>query len=156
MQLYLIAVGKRMPVWVKESFNDYNKRLPHEFHINLIEITTAVHSRNSSSSKNIAEEEKRIRAAIPKRSMIIALDEKGKQFDSSSFANKLETWSQQGRDLCFIIGGADGLTNDLKKSADLLWSLSSLTLPHALVRVLFAEQIYRSWSILNNHPYHRE
>jgi len=156
MRVHLIAVGKRMPVWVKESFTDYNKRLPDELHLNLIEITPATRSKHNPASKNIAEEDKKIRAAIPKQSMIIALDEKGKQFDSPSLSKKLASWSRQGRDITFVIGGADGLADDFKKSADMLWSLSSLTLPHALVRVIVAEQIYRAWSILNNHPYHRE
>ncbi len=156
MRMHLIAVGKRMPGWVKESFTDYNKRLPDELHLNLIEITPAVRSKNNPASKNIAEEDKKIRGAIPKRSMIIALDETGKQFSSTTLSKKLKSWSQQGRDVTFVIGGADGLAADFKKSADILWSLSSLTLPHALVRVILVEQIYRAWSIMQNHPYHRE
>jgi 23S rRNA (pseudouridine1915-N3)-methyltransferase len=156
MRVHLIAVGKRMPAWVKESFTDYNKRLPDELHLNLIETTPATRSKHNPASKNIAEEDKKIRAAIPKRSMIIALDEKGKQFDSPSLSKKLASWFRQGRDITFVIGGADGLADDFKKSADMLWSLSSLTLPHALVRVIVVEQIYRAWTILNNHPYHRK
>ena len=156
MRMHLIAVGKRMPGWVRESFTDYNKRLPGELHLNLIEITPTVRSKNNPASKNISEESKKIKAAIPKGAMIIALDEKGIQLDSPALSKKLESWSHQGRDITFVVGGADGLADEFKKSADMLWSLSSLTLPHALVRVILVEQIYRAWTIINNHPYHRE
>lgn len=145
-----------MPAWVRDSFNEYNKRLPDEYRLNLVEITPAVRSKTVSTTKIINEEEKRIKAAIPKGSTIIALDEKGKQFTSNHLAENLASWSQQGRDLYFVIGSADGLAESFKKSAGGLWSLSQLTLPHALARVIVAEQIYRAWSIMNNHPYHRE
>ena len=145
-----------MPAWVKESFSDYNKRLPKEFQLNLIELTPATRSKATSTEKIVADEANRIRDAIPEGSMVIALDENGKQFDSLSLSKKLESWAQQGRNITFVIGGADGLADDLKKSAGMLWSLSSLTLPHALVRVILVEQIYRAWTIMQNHPYHRE
>ncbi len=145
-----------MPGWVRESFDEFNKRLPKEYHLNLIEVNPTVRSKSSLTTKVIAEEEKKIKEAIPKGALTIVLDEKGKQFTSQQLANNLESLSQQGREMCLVIGGADGLTTSFKKSADLLWSLSQLTLPHALVRVIVAEQIYRAWSILNNHPYHRE
>ena len=154
--MHLIAVGKRMPGWVKESFADYNKRLPDDLHLNLIEITPATRGKNNPVSKNIAEEDKKIRAAIQKGSLVIALDEKGKQFNSADLSKKMASWFQQGHDVTFVIGGADGLAGDFKKSADMMWSLSSLTLPHALVRVILVEQIYRALTIMNNHPYHRE
>lgn len=156
MRIHLIAVGKRMPGWVRENYNEFNKRLPKEYHLNLIEITPAVRSKSRSTTKVIAEEEKKLKEAIPKGALVIALDEKGKQYTSNQLADNLESWSQQRRGMCLVIGGADGLSASFKKSADVLWSLSALTLPHALVRVIVAEQIYRAWSILNNHPYHRE
>lgn len=144
-----------MPAWTREGFNEYNKRLPGEFQLRLIEISPAPRGKTSTTEKIIAKEEKLIKEAIPKGAMIIALDEKGTRFNSAALANQLESWNQQGRDLCFVIGGADGLSADFKKSTDVLWSLSPLTLPHALVRVVVAEQIYRAWSISGNHPYHR-
>lgn len=156
MQLYVIAVGKRMPAWAREAYTEYNKRLPHEFRLNLIEIPPVARGKTSSTAKITAEEGKRITAAIPDDSWIIVLDEKGKQYDSLSLAKKITSWQQLGRKVSFIIGGAEGLHENLKKSADLIWALSSLTLPHALVRVIVAEQVYRAWSILNHHPYHRE
>lgn len=145
-----------MPAWVNESFEDYNRRLPNSYHIHLKEITPAIRSKNRATVKNIVEEEKKIVSAVPANSMIIALDEKGKQFTSTTLAGNIEKWIQQKQNLCFIIGGADGLAENFKKTADVVWSLSQLTLPHGLARVMVAEQIYRAWSILNNHPYHRE
>ena len=156
MHLYLIAVGKRMPAWVKEGFAEYNKRLPAELHLNLIEITPAVRGKSNSIKKAIMEENRRIRAAIPKNSLVLAIDEKGRQFNSIQLSKKIESWLQQGQDVSLIIGGADGLDDDFKKSADEIWSLSPMTLPHALVRVIVAEQVYRAWSIIKNHPYHRK
>ena len=145
-----------MPAWVNESFSEYNKRLPDEYHLNLIELAPATRSKNNPTLKVITEEEKKIKSKIPKGSLIIALDENGNQFNSALLAKNLTAWSQQCNDLSLVIGGPDGLTNEFKKSADVLWSLSPLTLPHALVRVIVAEQIYRAWTIMNNHPYHRE
>jgi len=156
VHLHLIAVGKRMPAWIKEGFAEYNKRLPAELRLNLIEITPAVRGKSDSIKKAIMEENRRIRAAIPKNSLVVAIDEKGRQFNSIQLSKKIASWLQQGRDVSFVIGGADGLDDDFKKSADEIWSLSPMTLPHALVRVIVAEQIYRAWSILKNHPYHRE
>ncbi len=145
-----------MPDWITSGFNEFNKRLPRELKLNLIELSPAKRGKTASAGKIIEDETKRIRAAIPAGSVLIVLDEHGKQLTSPQLAKKLESWSRQGCDLSFIIGGADGLADDLKKSADMLWSLSELTLPHALVRIVLAEQIYRAWTIMNNHPYHRE
>lgn len=145
-----------MPAWVNTGFKEFNKRLPKEFLLNLIEVQPVTHGKSSSAEKIMMEESKRIRANIPEGCLIVALDEHGKQLDSVSLSKKLETWMSNGRDVAFIIGGADGLADDIKNSADMLWSLSSLTLPHALVRVVLVEQIYRAWTIMNNHPYHRE
>lgn len=144
-----------MPAWVREAYTEFNKRLPHGLRLNLVEIPPVARGKSCSRAKITAEEGKRIRAAIPDDSWIIVLDEKGRQLDSLSLAKKIASWQQQGRKITFIIGGVDGLHDNLKKSADLVLSLSPLTLPHALVRVILAEQVYRAWSILNNHPYHR-
>lgn len=145
-----------MPAWAREAYTEFNKRLPGDLRLKLVEIPPVTRSKTLSMEKITVEEDKRIRAAIPDNSWIIVLDEKGSQFDSRSLAKKITLWQRQGRKISFIIGGADGLHENLKKSADLIWSLSSLTLPHALVRVILAEQVYRAWSILNNHPYHRD
>lgn len=145
-----------MPAWINTGFKEFNKRLPKEFLLNLVEVQPVTRSKSSSPEKNMMDESKRIRASIPEGSLIVALDEHGKQLDSVSLSKKLESWMRNGRDVAFIIGGADGLADDIKNSAGILWSLSSLTLPHALVRVILVEQIYRAWTIMNNHPYHRE
>jgi 23S rRNA (pseudouridine1915-N3)-methyltransferase len=156
MRSHLIAVGKRMPAWVTEGFNEYNKRLPRNLKLDLVEITPAVRGKTATSDKIMKDEASRIRAAMPEDSFAVLLDERGRQLNSQILAKKLGVWFLQGRDVTFVIGGADGLADDLKKSADMLWSLSSLTLPHALARVMLVEQIYRAWTILQKHPYHRE
>lgn len=156
MQIHLIAVGKRMPQWVTDSFKDYNKRLPKEFRVNLVEISPANRSKNKSIEKILTDEADMIRMAIPKHSVLIILDEKGKQLTSVNFAKKITSWFENKPHICFVIGGADGIQAELKESADMLLSISSMTCPHALVRVILVEQLYRVWSILNNHPYHRE
>jgi len=145
-----------MPAWIREGFNEYNKRLPVELQLKLIEITPAVRGKSIPVKKAVKEEGKRIRAAVPNNSLLIALDEKGKQINSIQLSKKIESWFLQGRDVSLIIGGADGLDDDFKKSADEICSLSAMTLPHSLVRVIVAEQVYRAWSIIKNHPYHRE
>jgi 23S rRNA (pseudouridine1915-N3)-methyltransferase len=156
MRTHLVAVGKRMPAWVTAGFNEYNKRLPRELQLNLVEIAPVVRSKSTTTQNIMSEEARRIRAAVPQNAMLIALDEHGTKFDSATLSRKIETWSRQGQDLAFIIGGADGLDAELKQKADMLWSLSPMTLPHALTRVILVEQIYRAWTILQKHPYHRE
>ena len=156
MRTYLVAIGKRMPAWVTAGFNEYNKRLPQELRLNLFEVAPMVRSKSTTIQKILTEEERHLRAAIPEDSCIVVLDEHGKQLDSPLLSKKLELWFQQGRDVTFVIGGADGLADEIKQSADMLWSFSSSTLPHTLVRVILVEQIYRAWTILKNHPYHRD
>lgn len=156
MKSSLVAVGKRMPDWVNEGFKEYNKRLPKDLRLCLIEVTPVNRSKTGSERSIIKEEDKRIRSVIPSGSLVIVLDAKGKHFTSMNLARKLQKWQESGRDITFVVGGADGLHDKLKEEADFIWSLSGLTLPHALVRVVLAEQIYRAWSITQNHPYHRE
>ena len=156
MKSSLVAVGKRMPDWVNEGFKEYNKRLPKDLRLRLIEVTPVNRSKTGSERSIIKEEDKRIRSVIPSESLVIVLDAKGKHFTSMNLARKLKKWQESGRDITFVVGGADGLHDKLKEEADFIWSLSGLTLPHALVRVVLAEQIYRAWSITQNHPYHRE
>ncbi|MGH8119900.1 MAG: 23S rRNA (pseudouridine(1915)-N(3))-methyltransferase RlmH [Gammaproteobacteria bacterium] len=156
MRSYLIAVGRRMPAWVTAGFTEYNKRLPRELCLKLIEITPAVRTKSTTTGKALAAEAQRIRDALPQDALVIALDEHGIQFNSQVLSRKIAAWNRQGRDLAFIIGGTDGIDGELKQTADLLWSLSTMTLPHALARIIVVEQIYRAWTILQNHPYHRE
>ena len=156
MKVHLIAVGKKMPEWINTGYSEFSKRMPPELQINLIEITPSVRSKTTVIEKNIKEEGERIQSAIPANSRLIILDEKGKNFSSIDLSKKMESWLPMGQDIAIVIGGADGIDPKIKQQADEKWSLSSFTLPHALVRVVIAEQLYRAWSILQGHPYHRE
>jgi 23S rRNA (pseudouridine1915-N3)-methyltransferase len=160
MKFIVCAVGHRMPTWVDAAFGDYVRRLPRELPVDLIEVRPPPRPLKRASAAQIARsmaaEAGRIRAALPAGCTVVALDEKGKSFTSLEFARRLERWRREARDVAFVIGGADGLDPELKRRASLLLSLSSLTLPHRLVRVLLAEQLYRGVSLLHNHPYHRE
>ena len=160
MKLHIIAVGHRPPDWVAAGFEEYARRMPRSARIDLTKIKPAPRSRQTPSGASVArvlaEEKSRILAAIPSGCVKIALDELGKQLSTAELARKLDAWMQGGRDVAFVIGSADGLDRELKAGVDLLLSLSAMTLPHALVRVLLAEQLYRAVSLNQNHPYHRD
>lgn len=156
MVINLIAVGTRCSPWAERGFQDYQKRLPVECKLNLMTIPLSKRSKNSEISKNIAEEEKKILAAVPKRSRIIALDVQGQMWNTQQLAQSLQQWQLERQDISLLIGGPDGLSVACIKKAERIWSLSPLTLPHALVRIVVAEQLYRAWSLLTHHPYHRE
>ncbi len=155
MQLIIAAVGHKMPAWISTGFEDYSKRMPAECRIVLKEIKPQDRTGNMRAEQAMHIERTRIEAALPKGARLIALDEHGSAPDSVQLSVHLQKWREDGRDVVFIIGGADGLDPELKAHADQLLRLSSLTLPHGMVRVLLAEQLYRAWSILQNHPYHR-
>jgi 23S rRNA (pseudouridine1915-N3)-methyltransferase len=155
MQLIIAAVGHKMPAWIEDGFGEYAKRMPPECRILLKEIKPVERSGSKTAETVMALERGKIEAAIPKGSRIIALDERGKDLTTMQLSQLLTQWQQDGRDVTFVIGGADGLDAGLKASADMLVRVSSLTLPHGMVRVLLAEQLYRAWSITQNHPYHR-
>lgn len=155
MQLVIAAVGHKMPAWIEAGFGEYAKRMPPECRIQLKEIKPVERSGSKTAETVMALERTKIEAAIPKGARIIALDERGKDITTAQLSQYLTGWQQDGRDVTFLIGGADGLDAGLKASADMLMRISSLTLPHGMVRVLLAEQLYRAWSITQNHPYHR-
>ena len=155
MRIHLIAVGQRMPDWVSTAYQDFAKRLPNEYRINLVELSAGKRGKNADLARAIADEGKRMLAALPKDCLVIALDECGREWSTKDLAAQLSDWSQGGRDVALLIGGADCLAPTVKQRADITWSLSRLTLPHALVRVVLVEQVYRAWSLLTNHPYHR-
>ncbi|MDY7580010.1 23S rRNA (pseudouridine(1915)-N(3))-methyltransferase RlmH [Herbaspirillum sp. RTI4] len=155
MQLLIIAVGHKMPTWIETGFGEYAKRMPPECRLLLKEIKPVERSGGKTAESAMAIERTRIEAALPKGVRIIALDEHGKDLTSMQLSTCLTQWQQDGRDLAFVIGGADGLDVGFKQKADMLVRISSLTLPHGMVRVLLAEQLYRAWSITQNHPYHR-
>jgi 23S rRNA (pseudouridine1915-N3)-methyltransferase len=155
MQLVIAAVGHKMPAWIEAGFSEYAKRMPPECRIVLKEIKPVDRSGSKTAETVMALERSRIEAAIPKGARIIALDERGKDATTLQLSQYLTQWQQDGRDVTFVIGGADGLDAGFKASADMLIRVSSMTLPHGMVRVLLAEQLYRAWSITQNHPYHR-
>lgn len=145
-----------MPKWVQEGYQEYAKRLPKACALKLVEIPMATRGKSGSVSQYKAEEAKRILAAVPKGAKLIVLDEHGQQTTTLAFSQKLDEWLSSGQDVALVVGGPDGLAADLIAQAEWKWGLSKLTLPHPLVRTLVAEQIYRAWSVLQNHPYHRE
>lgn len=144
-----------MPGWVTEGFQEFAKRLPPECRLNLVEIALGKRSKGSDPVRAIREEGERMLDAIPGDSRIIALDVRGAQWSTEQLSVELSVWLQGGRNIALLIGGPDGLAESCIKSAHASWSLSRLTLPHALARILVAEQVYRAWSLLKNHPYHR-
>ena len=145
-----------MPDWITTGFNEYTKRMPREAKIELLEIKPEPRTTGKSVAKIMEAEAQRILSALPQNCLRIALDEHGKQPTTKQLASQMQGWMQEGRDVAFIIGGADGLHDSVKQAAQQLMALSSLTMPHAFVRVLLAEQLYRAYSLMHNHPYHRE
>lgn len=155
MQLIVAAVGHRMPAWIESGFVEYSKRMPPELRIHLKEIKPVERSGSKTAETAMAQERSRIEAVIPKGARIVALDERGRDLTSVQLSQYLTQWQQDGRDVALVIGGADGLDAQFKAGAEMLIRISSLTLPHGMVRVMLAEQLYRAWSITQNHPYHR-
>jgi 23S rRNA (pseudouridine1915-N3)-methyltransferase len=156
MRIHLIAVGQKMPDWVKKGYDEYAKRLPKNFSLKLVEIAPGQRSKGADTKRAVEDESRKILAAIPNGAHVIALDEHGKQWTTQQLAGQMENWMQAGSDVALLVGGPDGLSSECRQRAVQLWSLSSLTLPHPLVRVFLAEQLYRAWSVTQNHPYHRE
>lgn len=156
MQLIIAAVGHKMPAWIETGFAEYAKRMPPELRIVLKEVKPVERSGSKTTpAAAMAQERERIEAVLPKSVRIIALDERGKDLTSVGLSQQLEQWQRDGRDTAFLIGGADGLDPELKARAEGMIRISSMTLPHGIVRVMLAEQLYRAWTITQNHPYHR-
>lgn len=156
MKFLILSVGHKMPEWITAGFNEYAKRMPREARVELVELKPEPRSSGKTPQQIMEAEAQRIRAALPQGCLSIALDERGAVWTTRQLSERMQNWMQEGRDVAFIIGGADGLDATLKSSAGQLLALSALTLPHAIVRVLLAEQLYRAHSLLHNHPYHRE
>lgn len=158
MRIHVIAVGGKMPSWVQQGYGEYAKRMPRELEPNLVELPLANRSKNTSIESVKVAEAEQIRGALaklPGNPRVIALDVLGRAMTTELLAERMSGWQMDGTSPCLIIGGPDGLTRDLLQQADEKWSLSGLTLPHPLVRVLLMEQLYRAWTILQNHPYHK-
>lgn len=155
MHLHLIAVGSKMPGWVEQGFQEYAKRLPPECALKLHEIPAGKRGKNADIVRLTRQEGERMAATIPKGALVVALEVGGKAWSTEQLATRLDSWLAEGRDVALLVGGPEGLEPGLSAAADERWSLSPLTLPHPLVRIVLAEQIYRAWSILKGHPYHR-
>jgi len=155
VKITILAVGHRMPDWVTLAWDDYAKRMPSDWAITLKEIKPEPRTSGKTPQQMMAAEAKRIDASLPEHTLRIALDEHGKDLSTQAFANQLQSWHQASQNIAMIIGGPDGLDPELKANCDGLMRLSSMTMPHPMVRVVLIEQLYRAWSILNSHPYHR-
>ena len=155
MRLYIVAVGQRVPDWAQTAYDDYAKRFPHEIKVELKAVKTEPRGSKSLETLYGAERE-RIEAAIPRGTRIIVLDERGTNLTTKALAQRLQDWQLSGDDVALVIGGPDGLDPAFKQAAHERIRLSDLTLPHAMVRVLLIEQLYRAWSVNAGHPYHRE
>lgn len=155
MRLYLIAVGKRMDAWVEEAYREYARRLPAACELHLVEVPAQKATKGSDPERRKHLEGERQLAVVPERARVVALDERGREWSTVELAQQLARWQEDGRDVALLIGGADGLSPACRERAEEVWSLSKLTFPHPLVRVIVAEQLYRAWSVLTNHPYHR-
>ena len=156
MKLTVVAVGHKMPDWITTGFNEYAKRMPREARIELLEIKPEPRTTGKNTAQMMEAEAQRILAGLPHGALRIVLDERGAQLTTKQLAQQMQGWMGGGRDVAFVIGGADGLHESVKNGAQQLLALSAMTLPHGLVRVLLAEQLYRAHSLLHNHPYHRE
>ena len=155
MHIRVLAVGDRQPEWVNAAFDDYRARLPRDWQFSLKAIASGTKSRKQDASTTRRVEGQAIVAAITGNEWVVALDERGTAVSSAGLAGWLGDWQSAGRDVCLVIGGADGLSEEVRARADGVWSLSPLTLPHGMVRVLLIEQLYRAWSLSVGHPYHR-
>lgn len=156
MRIKLITVGRRPAAWKREALEDYARRLPARLGLEIINVMPAPRTGRNSAEAAKRREAERLRAVLGAPARIIALDERGRQWSSGELAARLDGWRRDGRDLTLVVGGPDGLDRTLLDAAEEVWSLSRLTLPHALVPIIVAEQLYRAWTIINNHPYHRE
>jgi 23S rRNA (pseudouridine1915-N3)-methyltransferase len=155
MKLLVVAVGQRTPDWAQAAWDEYAKRFPGELRVELKTVKTEPRASKSLETL-LAAERQRIEAAIPKGAHVVALDERGTSLTTLALAARLKAWQLQGGDVALVIGGPDGLAPGFKSAAQERVRLSDLTLPHAMVRVLLIEQLYRAWSVNANHPYHRE
>lgn len=156
VQLYILAVGEKAPSWIDAGVNQYISRMPQECKIKVITTATVKRSKNQTIEQAKTREQELLIRHTPENSLRIALDEHGASWTTTKLANKLNQWMQSQPIVTLYIGGPDGLTKEFLTQTDFVWSLSSLTLPHMLVRVLLVEQLYRAWTIIQGHPYHRE
>jgi 23S rRNA (pseudouridine1915-N3)-methyltransferase len=155
MKARLVAVGERAPAWVADGFAEYRKRLSHWLPLDLVEVEPGLRGKGRDAARAMADEGVRVLAAVPKGALVVALDGRGRAWSSEDLAQRLQHWRNGGRDLALLVGGPEGHAPEVVDAADERWSLGPLTLPHMLVRLVVAEQLYRAAALLANHPYHR-
>ena len=155
MKARLVAVGERAPGWVAEGFAEYRKRLSHWLPLDLVEVEPGLRGKGRDAVRAMSDEGARVLAAVPKGALVVALDGRGRAWSSEALAQRLQHWRNGGRDLALLVGGPEGHAPDVLEAAEERWSLGPLTLPHMLVRLVVAEQLYRAAALLANHPYHR-
>jgi 23S rRNA (pseudouridine1915-N3)-methyltransferase len=156
MRIQLVAVGTKMPDWVKTGYLEYSRRFPSDMPLQLTEIPAGKRGKNADVKRILQKEAELSLNAVPKGNKIVALEVLGKPWDTPKLASNMNAWQMDGRDVSLLIGGPEGMAKECRDAAEQLWSLSALTLPHPLVRIIVAESLYRAWSLNNNHPYHRE
>ena len=156
MKLWLVAVGQRPPAWASAAYDEFARRFPPELRLELKAVKAEPRSAGLNAAQMMAAEAARLSAACPKGARRVVLDEHGSRLSTAQLAQRVQAWRDDGRDVALLMGGPDGLDAALKAGADEALRLSDLTLPHALARVLLAEALYRAWTVLTHHPYHRE
>jgi len=156
MKIHLLAIGTKMPAWVTQAYQEYAQRLPPKCSLHLKEIPAEKRTKNTNIQSIKDKEAKKIIAAIPGNCRVVALEVEGQSWSTTKLANRLQDWMMSGQDIALLVGGPDGLTQEVLQLTQEKWSLSKLTFPHPLVRVILAEQLYRAYTITENHPYHRE
>lgn len=155
MRISLIAVGSKMPVWVGQGYTEYARRMPADCDLQLLEIPAGKRGKGADIARIAQQEGEKMLAAVPKGARIVTLEVSGRAWSTEDLSKELDHWLHDGRDVALLVGGPEGLSAECVAKAEQRWSLSKLTLPHPLVRIVVAEQLYRAWSILQNHPYHR-
>lgn len=155
MKLKLLAVGNRMPDWVERGVAEYRKRMPRDFALEVIEIAPGGRGKNADVARAVALEGQRMRERLSGSELCVALEVTGQAWSTERLAERADHWRHSGRDVALLVGGPEGLEPGLSAGADQRWSLSPLTLPHPMVRLIVAEQLYRAWTLLVGHPYHR-
>lgn len=155
MKLKVIAVGTKMPPWVEVAVQEYSKRLPRDMPLEFIEIPIGNRAKNANLARAVKQESDQILTQVKPQDHVIALEVTGNNWSTEKLAKQMQNWQMQGQNIIFLIGGPDGLSDACRARANQQWSFSALTLPHPIVRIILSEQLYRAWSITQNHPYHR-
>jgi 23S rRNA (pseudouridine1915-N3)-methyltransferase len=155
VKINLLSVGTRMPAWVNEGVEEYRRRLPVDFGLACVEVALAARGKNADIARLRRREGEALMARVPRGDFLVAMEVGGRSLSTEALAEQLSTLRMEGRNLTLLVGGPDGLDDACVTKADEKWSLSALTLPHPLVRIVLAEQIYRAWTLLVGHPYHR-